>query len=36
VRGDVARRVHAGTPASIDLWGEPVAAGAWDRWTPPR
>jgi 4-methylaminobutanoate oxidase (formaldehyde-forming) len=30
VRGDAAQRVHAGTPVHIDLWGEPVAATAWD------
>ena len=34
VRGDAAQAVHEGTPALIDLWGEPVAATAWDRWTP--
>jgi 4-methylaminobutanoate oxidase (formaldehyde-forming) len=32
VRGDAAQQVHAGTAVSIDLWGEPVAATAWDRW----
>ena len=32
VRGDVAQRVHAGTPVQIDLWGEAVAATAWDAW----
>ncbi|MFO1267606.1 MAG: FAD-dependent oxidoreductase [Rubrivivax sp.] len=32
VRGDAAQRAHAGTPVSIDLWGEPVAARAYDRW----
>ena len=35
VRGDAALREHAGTPVAIDLWGEPVAATAWDRWPPP-
>jgi len=30
LRGAAARRVHAGTPVQIDLWGEPVAATAWD------
>ncbi len=35
VRGDVAARAHAGTPIVVDLWGEPVAATAWDRWMPP-
>jgi heterotetrameric sarcosine oxidase gamma subunit len=32
VRGAAAQQVHAGTPVQIDLWGEPVAATAWDRW----
>ena len=32
VRGDAAQRVHAGSAAVVDLWGEPVAAAAWDRW----
>jgi 4-methylaminobutanoate oxidase (formaldehyde-forming) len=35
VRGDAAHRVHAGTPMQIDLWGEPQAVTAWDRWPPP-
>jgi glycine cleavage system aminomethyltransferase T/glycine/D-amino acid oxidase-like deaminating enzyme len=30
VRGAAARQVHRGTPVQIDLWGEPVAATAWD------
>ena len=30
VRGAAAQAVHQGTPAVIDLWGEPVAATAWD------
>ena len=30
VRGAVAARAHQGTPVVIDLWGEPVAATAWD------
>jgi 4-methylaminobutanoate oxidase (formaldehyde-forming) len=29
-RGTAAQRVHQGTPMQIDLWGEPVAAAAWD------
>jgi 4-methylaminobutanoate oxidase (formaldehyde-forming) len=33
VRGDAAAMVHAGTPVSVDLWGEPVGARAWDRWS---
>ncbi|MFO1295127.1 MAG: glycine cleavage T C-terminal barrel domain-containing protein [Rubrivivax sp.] len=32
VRGEAAGRVHAGSAASIDLWGEPIAARTWDRW----
>ncbi|MEN9629875.1 MAG: hypothetical protein RJA10_3103 [Pseudomonadota bacterium] len=35
-RGAAALRVHAGTPVHVDLWGQPVAATAWDRWPPPR
>ncbi|MFZ2652326.1 MAG: FAD-dependent oxidoreductase [Burkholderiaceae bacterium] len=30
VRGAAAQKVHKGTPVDIDLWGEPVAATAWD------
>ncbi len=30
VRGAAAQRVHLGTPVVIDLWGESVAATAWD------
>jgi 4-methylaminobutanoate oxidase (formaldehyde-forming) len=30
VRGDAAARAHAGTAASIEVWGEAVAATAWD------
>jgi glycine cleavage system aminomethyltransferase T len=30
VRGDAAQRVHAGTRLTIDLWGDPVGATAWD------
>jgi 4-methylaminobutanoate oxidase (formaldehyde-forming) len=33
LRGAAAATVHSGTPISVDLWGEPVAATAWDRWT---
>jgi glycine cleavage system aminomethyltransferase T/glycine/D-amino acid oxidase-like deaminating enzyme len=36
VRGAAARQLHAGTPVTIDLWGRPVAARAWDRWPRPR
>lgn len=32
VRGEAAGRAHAGSAASIDLWGEPLAVRAWDRW----
>ncbi|HEU5294577.1 MAG TPA: FAD-dependent oxidoreductase [Burkholderiaceae bacterium] len=31
VRGAAAQRAHAGTPVTIDLWGEGVAATAWDQ-----
>ena len=34
VRGAAAQRVHAGTPMQIELWGERIAATAWDRWRP--
>jgi 4-methylaminobutanoate oxidase (formaldehyde-forming) len=34
LRGDAAQRAHAGTPVEVDLWGEPVAAAAWDAWPP--
>ncbi len=30
VRGAAAQAVHQGTPVQIDLWGESVAATAWD------
>ena len=30
VRGAAAQAVHRGTPVVIDLWGEPMAATAWD------
>ena len=30
VRGSAAQEVHEGTPVQIDLWGEPMAATAWD------
>jgi glycine cleavage system aminomethyltransferase T len=32
LRGDAAQRPHAGTPIEVDLWGQAVAATAWDRW----
>jgi 4-methylaminobutanoate oxidase (formaldehyde-forming) len=31
-RGEAAQRVHQGTPVSVDLWGEPLPARAYDRW----
>jgi 4-methylaminobutanoate oxidase (formaldehyde-forming) len=34
VRGDAAQRAHAGTPAQVELWGEPAAATLWDAWPP--
>jgi 4-methylaminobutanoate oxidase (formaldehyde-forming) len=34
LRGAAALASHAGTSVSIDLWGEAVAARAWDRWPP--
>jgi glycine cleavage system aminomethyltransferase T/glycine/D-amino acid oxidase-like deaminating enzyme len=35
VRGGAAQRTHHGTAAQIDLWGEAVAAHAWEQWPPP-
>ena len=32
VRGAAALVAHSGTPVHIDLWGQPVAARAWDQW----
>lgn len=34
VRGDAAQQPHAGTAVEIDLWGDKVAASAWDSWPP--
>ncbi|MCG3189411.1 MAG: 4-methylaminobutanoate oxidase (formaldehyde-forming) [Burkholderiaceae bacterium] len=31
VRGAIAQRRHTGTPVTVDLWGEAVAAKLWDR-----
>jgi glycine cleavage system aminomethyltransferase T/glycine/D-amino acid oxidase-like deaminating enzyme len=31
-RGAAAALTHQGTPVTIDLWGEPVAAKAYERW----
>ena len=36
LRGAAANRVHAGTPVSVDVWGEAVGATAWDVWPPKR
>ncbi len=33
-RGAAAQRTHAGTKMQIELWGELVAATAWDEWPP--
>jgi 4-methylaminobutanoate oxidase (formaldehyde-forming) len=30
VRGAAAQAVHSGTPVMLEVWGEPVAASAWD------
>ncbi len=35
LRGTAAGREHAGSPVSVDLWGERTKASAWDRWTAP-
>lgn len=35
VRGAAALRAHAGTPATIELWGEAVAVKLYDRWPEP-
>jgi len=34
MRTDASQRAHAGTRVEVDLWGEPFAAAAWDRWPP--
>jgi 4-methylaminobutanoate oxidase (formaldehyde-forming) len=34
LRGDAANAAHRGTPLAVDLWGEAVAATAWDAWPP--
>ena len=33
-RGLAALQVHQGTSVEVDLWGQPVAARAYDRWAP--
>lgn len=35
LRGDAARAAHGGTAVTVDVWGEAVAARAFDRWPPP-
>ena len=32
LRGPAAHAHHAGTPLTVDLWGEAVPATAWDHW----
>ena len=34
LRGERARQACAGTPAQVELWGEPVGATVWDTWPP--
>jgi 4-methylaminobutanoate oxidase (formaldehyde-forming) len=34
LRGAAAARAHAGSPLTVDLWGESVPSAAWDVWTP--
>jgi len=34
LRGEAANSPHRGTPLDVDLWGERVAATAWDAWPP--
>ena len=34
LRGAAANAAHQGTPISVDLWGQPAAATAWDAWPP--
>jgi 4-methylaminobutanoate oxidase (formaldehyde-forming) len=34
VRGEPANRMHAGTPAAIDLWGAQIPVRLHDRWKP--
>jgi len=36
LRGEHANRAHAGTAATIDLWGVPVEVRMYDRWKPSR
>jgi len=36
LRGEPVHRAYAGTPAQVELWGEPVAATLWDAWPPLR
>jgi 4-methylaminobutanoate oxidase (formaldehyde-forming) len=34
VRGGAATRAHAGGAITVDLWGDAIAASAWDSWNP--
>jgi glycine cleavage system aminomethyltransferase T/glycine/D-amino acid oxidase-like deaminating enzyme len=34
LRGEAAHVLHAGTHVEVDLWGERIAATAWDSWPP--
>ena len=34
LRGDAARHVHVATPLTVDLWGRPIEARAYDVWPP--
>jgi heterotetrameric sarcosine oxidase gamma subunit len=36
LRDERAQQVYAGTPAQVELWGEPVGAMLWDTWLPLR
>ena len=34
LRGAAAAYAHAGSPLTVDLWGESVPSAAWDVWPP--
>ena len=34
LRGPAAQQAHGGTAIEVDLWGEAIAATAWDAWPP--
>jgi len=36
VRGDAAQAAHGGTPAVLELWGDPVPVRLYDHWPPRR